>query len=371
MLVGSIVVFAVAQVLAGLAPNIETLLASRALSGVAEGGVDIALVVLVADLLPDALRAKVYATFSLAWILPSLFGPGVAGAVAQWWGWRGAFLVPLLLLVPTVVALVPVLRAAPGRIEPRRGDDARSRLLASGVVAAAIGVLTWAAAAAASGTGWAWVAVLGALLGIGLRLRRVLPAGTLRAAPGAPAIVLVTLLVAFAFGAISAFLPLLLTEVRHEPPVIAGVSMTVTGIFWAVGANLASRDRIRQRWSAGRLAATGMALLALGGVGPALLAAGRIGLAPAMALFACCAVAIGMVSNTLSVRLVDAVAPEERGRYVSGRTVAAAVGVAGATTLGGALVARAADQLTGTPVLVTVLAGTVLAALTIPAAARV
>lgn len=370
MLVVPLVAFGVAQVLAGLAPTMGVFLVSRGLSGIAEGGVDITLVVLVADLLPDALRAKVYATFSIAWILPSLIGPGVAGAVAQWWGWRSAFLVPLVLLVPTVLTLLPVLRATPGRNEAPQ-EDARARVLASGVVAVAIGVLTWAAAAAASGAGWAWLGVAVALVAIGLRLSRVLPAGTLHAAPGPPAIVLVTLLVGFAFGAIAAFLPLLLTEVRHEPPAIAGVSMTVTGVFWAVGSNLVSRDRVRKRWSGGPLAPTGMTLMALGGLGPALLAAGRIGLVPAMAAFALCPVAIGMVNTTLSVRLVEAVAPEQRGRYVSGRTVASAVGVAGATTLGGALVARTVDELTGTPVLITVVAGIVLAAATIPAAARV
>jgi len=111
----SLVLFALAQIASGLAPSMEVLLTARALSGIAEGGLDIALVVLVSDQMPEALRAKVFAAFATAWIVPSLVGPAVAGGIAQWLGWRAAFLLPLIMLIAVVPALLPALRRATAR----------------------------------------------------------------------------------------------------------------------------------------------------------------------------------------------------------------------------------------------------------------
>ena len=93
ILIGSLIAFSLAQVGCGLAPTMEVLVAARALSGVGEGFLDISLVVLIADLLPESLRAKVFAAFSTAWILPSMLGPAIAGAITDWLGWRAASLV--------------------------------------------------------------------------------------------------------------------------------------------------------------------------------------------------------------------------------------------------------------------------------------
>src|SRR5918994_2174749 len=83
--------FTIAQVVSGLAPNMAVFVAGRALSGAAEALVNTALVVLVAQALPAGLRAKVFASFAAAWILPSLLGPSVAGGLDAPPGWRGGF----------------------------------------------------------------------------------------------------------------------------------------------------------------------------------------------------------------------------------------------------------------------------------------
>lgn len=362
VLIAGLVLVVVAQLMSGLAPGIWVFVVGRALSGMGEGLLDVGLIVLVADLLPDAVRGKLFAAFSTAWILPSLIGPGIAGGIAQLWGWRAAFLVALVLAVPAVLALRPVLAQALGREDRPWSQAERSSVAAAAAVAVGIGVLTWGSAALVSGSRVALVATVGALVLIGIRLAHALPAGTIRLAPGAPANVMLTLLCNGAFAALAGYLPLLLTSVRDEPAVLAGLSLSVTGVFWALGSNVVSRLAIRARATPGTLAATGMGLMTLGALGPLLLALDRVNLAAGMALFALAALGMGVISNVLATEIVTMVDAEEVGRYAAARTVAASVGVAITTALGGAFVARAADSLTAAPVVAIVVVGLVLAA---------
>lgn len=371
ILVGSLVAFAVAQVGAGLAPTMEVLVVARGVSGVAEGLLDISLVVLITDLMPAGLRAKVFAAFSTAWILPSLLGPGIAGAITEWRGWRAAFLLPLVMLVLAVPALVPALRRAKGRQAHAWTAAEWVTIRAAAIVATAIAALTWGVSAGASGSRWAIGIALLATAVVAARLARVLPAGSLRADRGAPALILTSLTLSIAFTAIGTLLPLLLSTVRGRSATVAGISLTITGIFWAVGSNISSRDAVRRRIRPGTMAAAAMLLMALGGLGPLLLALDRLSLVPAMAAYAVSSIGMGLVNNTLAVHLTTIVAPSDLGKYLAARTIAVAVGVAAATALSGALVAREADHLSARPITITVVAGILAALATVPLARRV
>jgi len=102
--------FVMAQVVSGLAPTMSVFVVGRAASGAAEALIDTALMVLVAQALPEALRAKIFASFAAAWILPSLLGPSLAGAIDALWGWRLVFVAPLLVVPVALVLLRPALR---------------------------------------------------------------------------------------------------------------------------------------------------------------------------------------------------------------------------------------------------------------------
>ncbi|MGH3333531.1 MAG: MFS transporter, partial [Nocardioidaceae bacterium] len=97
--------FAVAQLLVGSAVSIEMVVAGRLLGGLAEGLLDIALMVLVARVLPPELRPRMFSLFAAAWVLPSVLGPVVTGVVTEQAGWRWVFLGALVLLVPTWLML--------------------------------------------------------------------------------------------------------------------------------------------------------------------------------------------------------------------------------------------------------------------------
>ena len=371
ILIGSLFAFALAQIGCGLAPTMEVLVAARALSGVGEGLLDISLVVLIADLLPESLRAKVFAAFSTAWILPSMLGPAIAGAITDWVGWRAAFLLPLLLLGLAIPALLPAIRLAQGREQRPWTTQEWATIRAAAIVAGAIAVLTWGVSAGASGSWLPIGAAVGAAIVVAARLTHVLPTGTLRAERGAPALILTVLTLSVAFTGIGSLLPLLLATVRGQSAAIAGLSLSITGVFWALGSNISSRDALRRRYSPGRISALAMALMAVGGLGPLLLALDLIPLAPALVAFALSATGMGLINTTLSVHLTVLVPGEELGKYLAARTIAVAVGVAAATATGGALVAAEADHLTAQPITLTVVVGILAALATVPLARRV
>lgn len=348
VLVAGVTTFVIAQGVTGLAPNIVVLLAGRAVSGIAEGLLDIGLLVLMADGLPSRLRAKVFALFAIAWMLPSLLGPFVAGLVAEHWGWRAVFLTPLVLLAPACLALVPSLRQA----RPRAGglwSTAEGRtVVAAALVAGAIAALTWGGAALTTSALAVPATIAGALV-MAATWRHLLPRGTATLAPGVPATVAMKLLVSATFTGLGTFLPLLLVSVHHLSLRFAGISLAVTGTFWAFGSVLSSRDRILESTTPAQRVRVAMLLMVLGAIGPALLALGVIGLAAGMAGWCISALAMGITSNTLSVHTVD-IAPDDRqGEVNAAVTLAAAIGGSLATGAGGAVIAARADHLTGAP----------------------
>src|SRR6478735_8296060 len=56
------------------------------------GGQTVALYVVVARVYPGAMHGRVFAAFSAAWVVPSLIGPFLAGAVTEYLHWRWVFL---------------------------------------------------------------------------------------------------------------------------------------------------------------------------------------------------------------------------------------------------------------------------------------
>lgn len=372
IITAGLVTFVLAQVVTGFAPSMVLVTVGRVLSGGAEGLLDVGLIVLLARALPVRLRAKVIAAFATAWILPSLLDPAAAGGFADLWGWRSAFLMPLLLVVPTALMLVGALRAV-GRVNTvaARWSDEQRTTMRSAVVAAFALAATTVGAGMVSGSH----AVLGAcmlvggVLLLGLTIRSLLPAGALRLRSGVPAVVGQRLLLTASFSSGSAFIPLMLTTVHDASATEAGVSLMVTGVFWAFGSQLVSLDRVQHVPPAGRHAA-GMSLVTLGLLGPAALAVDLVPIAAGMSGWALASLGIGMSSNTLSTHLLDLSDDRTQGGNNAASTLAASIGSGIAMAAGGALVAAQAENL-GTAFALLVLAAAALAALGAAAGRRI
>ncbi|MGW5411589.1 MFS transporter [Actinomadura geliboluensis] len=234
--------FVVGLVVAGAAPTMGVFVAGRAVQGLGTGVSLVAIYVVIARVYPEALRPRVFAALSAAWVLPSLIGPAVGGAVAEHAGWRWVFLGLIPLVIPPALLLVPVIR----RVKPvdaASGAGAgagKGRYVAAVAVAGGAGVLLYGL----DGAGWAMLpAAVAGLAGLAYGLPRLLPAGTLRLRRGLPSVVLVRGLLAGAFVGTDVFIPLALTKLHHFSPTQAGIVLTVGALGWSAAAQIQGRSR--------------------------------------------------------------------------------------------------------------------------------
>ena len=193
-LIAAGVLFSVGLVIAGLAPNMEVLVLGRLVHGVGGTAVTVPLYVIVARVYPEHLRARVFAGFAAAWVIPSIVGPAVAGFVAEQVGWRWVFLGVIALVLPAAAMMLRPLLRVHDRVA---GDPAvpwsGTRLGWSAL--AAIGALGVSLAKELDEP-WRWVVAVAAIALTAVAVRPLLPAGTLRAVRGMPATVLLRAIVA-------------------------------------------------------------------------------------------------------------------------------------------------------------------------------
>lgn len=341
-----LVLFALAQLTVGTAPSMAVVVAGRLLSGIAEGVLDISLMVLVAQALPASLRPRMFSLFAAMWVLPSIAGPVVTGVITELVGWRWVFLGALVLLVPTALALEPALR----RTRPAAGTSEVTT--APAAATSARGLVPWAALAAlsalalsvagesAAGHPVALVAttvIAGSALA--LAAARLLPPGTTLSAPGMPSVVATRALSNAAFGGAGAFLPLLLTLLHGFSPTRAGVTLSITGVAWAAGSWVQGRgdDVPRATWLL-----AGMTLMSIGLAGTALLAVPGVSTWAGLTGWLVAGVGMGLTSSSLSVLTLDLSAPEQQGRNSSAVQAGGSISMALAFAAGGALLAMAA-----------------------------
>ncbi len=313
------------------ATGLPALVLGRLLSGLAEGLLDVGVMVLVARVLDPVLRPKVVAMFAAAWVLPSVLGPVVTGAVTEWIGWRWIFIAGPVILVPVWLALRPALRVARGL--PQDQADA----VAEGAAPTPLrGVLPWALLAAAALVALNLVTeqltvqaltvsvavVVGlAVVGLVASARRLLPAGALRAACGIGGVIALRGLVSASFMGIGAFLPLILTVLRDHGPLTAGISLSITGLTWSSGSAIQSRFSARPM----ALLRTGFSLVTAGLIGTALIVWVDAPTAVGLVGWALAGLGIGMTSGTLSVLIMSASDDSNQGRNNAGGQMAASM----------------------------------------------
>ncbi len=331
--------FAAGCVVAGTAPTMPVFILGRAVQGYGAGALIVVVYVLTARRFREDQRPAVLGLLAAAWVIPALVGPTVAGAVTQTVGWRWVFvgllpfvLLVLALLVPTLRSL-PSLDAAPGRDSGRTGAQlGHAVLLAAGVAVVQAGA-TWSS--------WFGVAAMVAGLTVmALPLRRLLPAGALRLAPGLGATISARGLLAGSFLGAEAYLPLTLTAVHHESPARSGLPLTFAALSWASASWLQGR-----RWqsvSRGRLTATGFTILAAGLGILSLVALASMTVWVAALAWLVAGAGMGLAMPSISVATMAASSEDEQGENSAALQVSDSAGSVVTIALGGALVAAAA-----------------------------
>lgn len=253
--------FVTGLVVAGAAPSMLVLVAARVLQGLGAGVIPPVAYTAIGRSLPPTLRPRMFAVLSTAWVVPGLVGPGLSALVAEAVGWRWVFagLVPLVMIAAGLA--LPSLRAVPppDALADNRAERTPTRLPLALRLAAGTGLALSALTARSLVS--IPIGVVGAVLAV-TALRRLLPAGTVRARAGLPAAVLCRGLLTFAFFGADAYVPLAVTGVRHHSTTVAGIAVTTATLSWTaaswVQAHLASR------WSGRRLVGIGFVLLAAG-----------------------------------------------------------------------------------------------------------
>ncbi|NIK57142.1 MFS transporter [Kribbella shirazensis] len=339
--------FVVAQLLIGTAAAMPMVIAGRLLSGLAEGLLDVSLMVLVARALPAVLRPRMFSLFAAMWILPSVLGPVLTGVVTEQFGWRWVFLGAIALLVPSWLLLRPAMHQSADVPAPERTAEDTAELEAWRAA------LPWALAASVAlfsmtvagdhleahpflgGT-----TVLVALVVLGRAAVRVMPAGTFTARRGFPAVVAVRGLGGAAFTGVGAYLPLLLTLKHDFSPSRAGVTLSITGVCWALGSWLQGREHRFERVAVLR---TGLAFMTLGLLVTSLLAWTDVTTWIGLIGWGFAGIGMGLSSSSLSVLTLDLSDQNNAGRNSSAGQMVATMSIATALAVSGTLLAFNAD----------------------------
>ncbi len=338
-----LVLFGVGLLTSGFAPNMFVLILGRVLQGLGGGALVTSTYVAVTVAYPDALRARMMAFMSSAWVLPALLGPAAAGFVAEALGWRLVFwgIAPLLVLVAalTVPAFHRLNHEDLTQDAPEGGPKEEKRLLAAFKLVAGTGLFL----SGLSVSPW-WLGAVMAVVGVILAipaLQKLTPAGTLRLRPGLPSVVAARGMFYAAFAGVEAFLALMLTSIHGFSSSVTGVAIATGAISWTLGSW--SQERLDVRFE-GR--GRGLRIL----VGTSILA---VGLAvQIVALFSAwhplvvtvfgwmlSGLGIGLAHATSSVLAFSLISPGEEGMVSSSLQLADTFTAALSTGAGGALFA--------------------------------
>ena len=327
-----IVLFAIGLVISGLAPSMPLVIAGRAVQGLGSGAIGAIVYAVIARAYAPAVMPRIVALLSSAWVVPGLFGPALAGLVAEHLDWRWVFLglVPVALLIGAAV-LTPVARLGPavtGRpANPRRNAFEALRLAGgSTLLLAALGLAQPLLAGLLLLAG-AWLAVAA--------LRHLLPAGTLLARRGRPAVFAVIFLIAFSFFGTEAFVPLAVTNVRGETTTVGGLALSAAAVTWALGSWLPARLLSVAR---SRIAAAGVGVIGLGIVVTAGVLLPGLPVAVAALGWAVAGLGMGLGYSTLTLLVLQTAPPGQEGASSAGLQLMFTLGTALGAGVAGALV---------------------------------
>jgi MFS family permease len=257
--------YAAGLLVAGAAPSMPVLIAARFVQGSGGGSLSPTAYVAIGRKLPSHFQPPMFALMSAAWVVPGLLGPSIAAFVGATVGWRWVFLGLLPLVAGAALVALEALGSVPG---PKRGAGdpehvAMSRRLPSALLSLAGAGLVIAALTDPE----AAVMVGGTAVGLVLLLpafRRLTPPGTMRAAPGVPAAILLRGAMTFSFFAADGYVALLLQTWRGTSPVLTGVVFAATTVAWSA-ATWFQAKRI-DRWGVVPFTRLGFVLVLLGAV---------------------------------------------------------------------------------------------------------
>jgi len=349
--VAGIGLFAVGLVVGGLAPNMAVLVAARFVQGVGAGAIPPIAYVAIGRSLPERLRPQMFAVLSTAWVLPGVLGPVIAGVVGETVGWRWVFLGLLPLIgIAAAISFSAVHRVGPA-LDSASGEAAAAASMRRRVPLALVVALGTGLFLAGMTTGQALPLVVLVALGVALAvpaLVRLTPAGTLRAARGLPAAVLMRGILTFTFFGVDAYVALALVEWRGQTAIEAGISLTAATLAWTAGSWIQARNA--HRWPPAQFFRAGLLVVVIGLAAFALILLPEVSPWLAIPVFGLAGLGMGLAYAPLTLIVLREAPVQEQGSASSALSLTDALGIALGTGMTGAIVAASARQ-TGEPVL--------------------
>jgi len=225
---GGILVFLLGSVIAGVAPDMTTVILGRAVQGFGGGGLIVVAMAVVADVLPARERGNAQALLASMFGISTVIGPLVGGFLVEQLDWHWIFFVNLPVGAVALVILAVVLKPAPpraGRSIDFLGAAFLAMTLASAVLVVNLGgtTLGWGSAGLLT---LAALAILGAVGFVQAERRAadpVLPL-SLFSNRNFQVVNATGLMVGIAMFGTIAFVPLYLQLVQ-------GISPTASGLF--------------------------------------------------------------------------------------------------------------------------------------------
>ena len=334
--VGGLVLFGLGLLIGGLTPSMPVLIGARFIQGIGGGAVPPVAYVAIGRALPESLRPRMFALMSTAWILPGVFGPAIAGFVAQELHWRLVFLglLPLILL-PGALATRALIELHEAHPPFRSGGSLWRRIgLAVGV---AIGVvLVTAGLESDQPTLTVLLGLVGAAV-IGYFFRLLAPPGTMTAARGFPTAVLLRGVLTFAWFCVDAYVSLLLVEVRGWTATAAGIALTAATLSWTGGSWV--QARLSHRYLPEQFVRVGFPVVALGLAGMWLVLQPQVPAELAVPIFAIGGFGMGLTYSQFALIVLREVPPAEQGTVTAGLTLSDTLGTALGLGVSAAIVA--------------------------------
>jgi MFS family permease len=336
-LVLGVVLFAAGLVVSGLAPTMPVVIAGRAIQGFGAGAVSAVVYAVIARAYATEAQPRMIALVSSAWVIPGLVGPALAGVVTDWVGWRWIFLAVVPPVLVTAAALwSPLARLGPARTaEPGRSDARRA---IDAIRLAAGSTLMLAVPFSGSAPLGALMLIVGAWLAVGA-LRHLVPAGTLRAARGRPAVIAAIFVIGFAFFGTEAFLPLTVVELRGASVTVGGIALSAAAVTWSIGSWL--QARFASRGTRRALVLAGSTLIGVGIVVIATVLLPSVPIAVAAVGWAIGGLGMGLAYSMLTLLVLETATPGEEGFSSSALALMFTLGTALGAGVGGAVVALA------------------------------
>ncbi|MEZ4530450.1 MAG: MFS transporter [Thermomicrobiales bacterium] len=323
--------FAGGLLVGGLAPSMPVLILGRLAQGLASGMLISVAYAAVRTAYDSDVRPRLMALWSSAWVVPGLVGPAVAGFVAETIGWRWVFLgmipFPLIAGALTFPSLRRVEHPAGG---PRDLSRLRDAVLLSTGTALLLAGLGRSNLIALAGLGTAGLLILTPAF------RRLSPPGTLRAKPGIAAAVACAILLPLGFFGFEFFIPLALTDIRHQTPLMSGLPLTASAVTWTSGAWIV--DRTAATHSRTLLLRIGLALLAVGIVLTLGVIVTQVPVLLILGTWAIAGLGMGLAFSTLMLAVLDDAPEGSEGATISAGQLGNTLGIALGTGIGGAII---------------------------------